>query len=1546
MFHSLQVRRAGFPQRMAYDAFCREFTVLETASDGDISSSSGIGRSRSDKPSQRCQDHEQLAVDLLLLPAVQRALSGMNTTKTAAATATNNTTELVLDAFRPGQTTLFFRADTLFTLRQLRAKLLAPAAVKLQRWWFALQGAGEWQRRFRIASSTVQRASALAADEGLDEVPAVRDAIEHAQSALAHAKPAIFAAVAAGIFASALSSPSRRTSHSPNHHLPHISSSSEGSNSTATELISVEKDAATTCWSTVMEAIAARAEVQLLHASRLKEIDACQGRAQIVLNASSNSLSNHARAKLSGLALEAIFAAKHARFAYRTQLQQWRAAHAGILGTGDSSALLQAPSPQPSQISAPSPTGGAATLARQRRGSVFGVGAAAVAAATTSVAARKETKRLARMTASLAAAAEARGADMNNSNEGSCSSHEQNQLSHCADQGSSSSNNGESVTTSLMGHMAAKKFGKSWKRTAHARASMSLESWVRAAQSKVEAAEAELAPCLDADEKLRAAVHEEEPRLEAAAAEFSEGSAGAWHELETNEQDFGLALDVRAAVEAANFALCHARDVGNHHNAAEYHASCEAALVAVDEATFRIEAEQQRRAIVAGVWSAAQRILDMQLETTQDPELADPGYLTASAPELAHALECAVADASEFCTNDTDFHRWDAVELEDRLACLEAHVEEVETLLAAAQEVMAAERRDRFNRFKSAFETPQQTSPPSSHHRHPVHVSPAIERLKAQKSPLTSATLNGPNASIYPAVISATFTGPPPANSAIAVAELAQPLPDSDNSKNAHTRSNSWQSPSFPQAGATNTAAATSHPSQQYADNAQALRDSFISDDADGGISLRSGSLGRDNSFAALSDIVPNDRVSFDDFNDDVLDNIAALHNDPRPATPPDDDEEVDLSGDNDSNALLSPKLQHTSPPQWPSFDSASVADSPSKFLPGLFARNDDGNRSFNQPPAESADQEVYDVAAIDEVEAATNAAAVAIQDEYSLNNLDFDDESPLELFDLQDGYEDDRQTDINYSPEEIFEVDEDIEDVEDAESSHSLRGVAHNSPSSFSSSVNSPVAPTTEMPPQPAPIALSNGSQFERSPDEPLVENLSTDAARQPSTTKRHPRESDGSGNRAPLIDSISEDRDEKQRRQERRRERERRREKDLPPMNSPSALPGTSSKNSKEERHRVVRLAVTGKEKSPTEQSLHVNKVDNPDLEQLKVRQKARQKETRKPRDERSSSRNRPRHEQAQAAAVLVSIDKLEQHDRHPSSSRHASRLPQSTFSQTTRRSDPHESFAQSSAALLTSPSTLPVISPLNHNSNHGTNESWASLDVRFRAMSQPDRFATVSGVELTSLLSNAGAAAAASAGSGTSALQQAAAYIAGAAESAATVDLVLELTLLGALDEKQRPLAVKTTLHSNRRKRSSSSGSSGSRSSSGASDDLWSTMALLGLGINAAAVADPAGKVKPRLELRLWARPKQAGASRVLLATCRKSLDMRADKIRASAATAGALADPQFVKAMLLEDIASGDVLSKGGTTADEPAKMALVSAFLDVGFEPPEYLAASK
>ena len=88
------------------------------------------------------------------------------------------------------------------------------------------------------------------------------------------------------------------------------------------------------------------------------------------------------------------------------------------------------------------------------------------------------------------------------------------------------------------------------------------------------------------------------------------------------------------------------------------------------------------------------------------------------------------------------------------------------------------------------------------------------------------------------------------------------------------------------------------------------------------------------------------------------------------------------------------------------------------------------------------------------------------------------------------------------------------------------------------------------------------------------------------------------------------------------------------------------------------------------------------------------------------------------------------------------------------------------------------------------------------------------------------------------------------------------------------------------------------------------------------------------------------KQAGASRVLLATCRKSLDMRAEKIRASAATAGALADPQFVKAMLLEDIASGDVLSKGGTTADEPAKMALVSAFLDVGFEPPEYLAASK
>jgi hypothetical protein len=116
------------------------------------------------------------------------------------------------------------------------------------------------------------------------------------------------------------------------------------------------------------------------------------------------------------------------------------------------------------------------------------------------------------------------------------------------------------------------------------------------------------------------------------------------------------------------------------------------------------------------------------------------------------------------------------------------------------------------------------------------------------------------------------------------------------------------------------------------------------------------------------------------------------------------------------------------------------------------------------------------------------------------------------------------------------------------------------------------------------------------------------------------------------------------------------------------------------------------------------------------------------------------------------------------------------------------------------------------------------------------------------------------------------------------------------------------------------------------------LWTTGALLGLGVDAAAVADPAGRLKPRLELRLWARPRHAhAASRVLLATCHKSLDLRPGRFGAGAVARGhAPVDPRFAKAMLLE--------GSGGKGEGGPVEMALLAAFLDVAAEPPEYLAA--
>ena len=135
------MRRAGYPNRVTYDAFVREFACLEAAPDPPAAAGTGDTSTDRRRPSSWARDDEELAVELLLLPAVAEALGGGGGGGGAPGRH--------LASFRPGRTVLFLGADAPYALRNLRRRLLAPAARTLQRWWAGRLGSAagrEWRR--------------------------------------------------------------------------------------------------------------------------------------------------------------------------------------------------------------------------------------------------------------------------------------------------------------------------------------------------------------------------------------------------------------------------------------------------------------------------------------------------------------------------------------------------------------------------------------------------------------------------------------------------------------------------------------------------------------------------------------------------------------------------------------------------------------------------------------------------------------------------------------------------------------------------------------------------------------------------------------------------------------------------------------------------------------------------------------------------------------------------------------------------------------------------------------------------------------------------------------------------------------------------------------------------------------------------------------------------------------------------------------------------------------------------------------------------------
>lgn len=173
---ALEVRRAGFPNRMLYRDFVKEFRVFTPPGakfrnmiDDEVWRQWNGEQTNPSEPrlNVAASAHfaflcflrlpQELAMEMLLHPAVSARVP--------------------LSAFRPGNTKLFMSADTPFVLRNLRHTLLYPYVRRLQLWWQRRENDVN-QRKVASAKRNITAAQDKAALCAVHGVASVRKATE------------------------------------------------------------------------------------------------------------------------------------------------------------------------------------------------------------------------------------------------------------------------------------------------------------------------------------------------------------------------------------------------------------------------------------------------------------------------------------------------------------------------------------------------------------------------------------------------------------------------------------------------------------------------------------------------------------------------------------------------------------------------------------------------------------------------------------------------------------------------------------------------------------------------------------------------------------------------------------------------------------------------------------------------------------------------------------------------------------------------------------------------------------------------------------------------------------------------------------------------------------------------------------------------------------------------------------------------------------------------------------------------------------------------
>ncbi|KAJ8614223.1 hypothetical protein CTAYLR_001136 [Chrysophaeum taylorii] len=136
---ALEVRRAGFPTRVAYREFVREF------------------RAFTPKGTRTFTDDKDLAAKMMSHPHVQERVPA--------------------SAYRLGVSKLFLQAEVLYELQSVRNAMLYPFVRRLQRWWIHLQGS-ILQRKFTRCAADLGEALTEASIKAVGAVAYVIEALE------------------------------------------------------------------------------------------------------------------------------------------------------------------------------------------------------------------------------------------------------------------------------------------------------------------------------------------------------------------------------------------------------------------------------------------------------------------------------------------------------------------------------------------------------------------------------------------------------------------------------------------------------------------------------------------------------------------------------------------------------------------------------------------------------------------------------------------------------------------------------------------------------------------------------------------------------------------------------------------------------------------------------------------------------------------------------------------------------------------------------------------------------------------------------------------------------------------------------------------------------------------------------------------------------------------------------------------------------------------------------------------------------------------------